>query len=107
MELIPARNISAIYADEFITNAIVPQIKAEISSPSAAVVPKNTMKTCTNNGVPLKNSIYIEAIQDNGLNLLNFISAINAPKIAPNTTPINEIKIVFSNPLIKKLLYFV
>ena len=58
-------------------------------------MPKNTINTCTNIGVPLKNSIYIVAGKEIILNLLNFASAINDPIIAPHTTPIKEIIIVF------------
>ena len=45
--------------------------------------------------------MYILANQDKGLNLLNFIKAINAPKIEPKMTPIDEMRIVSLIPLIK------
>ena len=49
--------------------------------------------------------MYILAIHCNGLILLIFNKAIKEPKIDPNTTPTNEIKIVFLIPLMKKLPY--
>ena len=45
--------------------------------------------------------MYILAIHCNGLILLIFNKSYKEPKIDPNTTPTNEIKIVFLIPLMK------
>ena len=75
-------------------NAIIPQISADKSSPSTAVVPKYTRNTCTSKGVPLINSMYTEAIDLSILLLPNFISANTQPIIAPATTPKKDNRIV-------------
>ena len=100
IDCIPERSISAIYALEFIDNATTAVIYSDGIEPISGNFipnvgrPKYIKYNCTNNGVPLKISIYAVDINDTILFFDILPKHINIPPTNPNINVNIDIRIV-------------